>query len=65
MNADEFYKMRANKAIPHDDELCFDAHDRTPDRTAASSQPSRWMVAAMLLVIPVLLVLIYIWEILT
>ena len=51
MNADEFAAMRANKAIPHSDEICWEAHDRIPDRTTASSQPSRWMIVIAILAI--------------
>jgi hypothetical protein len=62
MNADEFAAMRARKDIPHDDEICWDAHDRTPDRTTASSQPSRWMFIIAMLAVILSCVVMYYWR---
>ena len=63
MNADEFYAMRAKKQAPHSDEICWDAHDRIPDHTTASSQPSRWMWLAAFVAVKVMLGVIYLWEV--
>lgn len=63
MNVEEFKKMRARQDIPHDDEICWDCHDRIPDRTTGSSRPSR-LTCIMFLVIPlVVLILTYLFEI--
>ena len=42
MNANEFNEMRAKKDIPHDHEICWDAHDRHGSGYSDMSGPEWW-----------------------
>ena len=51
MNADEFNEMHARQDIPHDDELCWDAHDRCGSGYSEMRGPPWWIYLVVVAVI--------------
>ena len=58
MNDAEFRELRARTAVPHDDEIHWDAHDRIPDGgNDYDNMPPRfgWMLIPVFIVIGIVI----------